>query len=62
MVDYGYKQKKGLDYVKTFVVIIKPINYKCLFIVRVKCGYQIWQINVVTTILYALVNKIFYVE
>lgn len=36
--------------------------YKCLFGVNIKCGYKIWQIDIITAFLYKFINKIIYIK
>ncbi len=40
-VAHGFKQEEGIDFVETFVAIVKSILYKCLFRVSVNRGYKI---------------------
>ncbi len=61
-VAHGFKQEKGIDFVETFAAVVKPIAYKCLFGVSLKCGYKIWQMDVVTAFLYRLLDDIIYIE
>ena len=61
-VAHGYKQEKGLDYVKTFAAVVKPMSYKCLFAVGVKRGYRIRHMDVVTAFLYGFLDEVIYVE
>ncbi len=61
-VAHGYKQEEGIHYVKTFAAVVKPMSYKCLFAVGVKCGYRIRHMDVVTAILYDFLNKVIYME
>lgn len=44
------------------MAIIKLINYKYFFIIRVKCNYWIQYIDVITAFLYNFLNEIIYVE
>lgn len=38
---HGFKQVEDINFVETFAAVVKPMPYKCLFGVSVKCGYQI---------------------
>lgn len=38
------------------------MNYKCFFIVEVKRGYRIRQMDVITAFLYNFFNKVIYVK
>lgn len=40
-IAHGFKQEEKIDFVKTFVVVVKPISYKYLFGVSIKRGYKI---------------------
>lgn len=40
-VAHGLKQKEGINFVETFAAIVKPMSYKCLFSVSIRCGYKI---------------------
>ena len=61
-VAHGYKQGERLDYVETYAVVVKPMNYKCLFAVGVKRGYRIQYMDVVTAFLYDFLDKVIYIE
>ncbi len=61
-VAHNYKQEERLDYVEMFVAVIKPMSYKCLFVVGVKRGYRICHIDVVTTFLYGFFDKVIYMK
>ncbi len=57
-VGHGYKQEEELDNVKTFAEVIKHMSYKWVFAVRVKRGYQIYHIILVTIFLYSFLDKV----
>ena len=61
-VAHGFKQEEGVDFVETFAAVVKPMSYKCLFGVSVKCGYKIRQMDVVTAFLYGFLDEIIYIE
>ncbi len=61
-VAHGFKQEEGIDFVKTFAAVVKPISYKCLFGVSFKRGYKIRQIDVVTAFLYGFLDEVIFVE
>lgn len=61
-VAHRFGQEEKTDYIKTFVAVMKPMSYKCLFGVRVKRGYIIWQTDVVTLFLYRYLDEIIYIE
>lgn len=61
-VAYGYKQEEGLDVIKTFGTVVKPMSHKCFFVVGVKCGYQIRQMDVVLVFLYDFLDEVIYME
>lgn len=44
------------------MAIVKPRSYKCVFVVRIKCCYQIQHINIVITFLYSFLDRVIYVE
>ena len=58
----GYKQRRSLDYLETFAVVVKPIINKCLFAVEVKRGYQIRYMDVVTAFLYGFLDRVIYIK
>lgn len=47
---------------ETFTAVVKPISYKYLFEVSVKCGYKIRQMNIVTIFLYGFFDEIIYIK
>ena len=51
-----------MDYIKIFAAVVKPMSYKSLFVVRVKCSYRIYYINVVISFLYNFLNEVIYVK
>lgn len=61
-VVHKYKQEVVIDYIKTFVAIVKHMSYKCIFTVRVNYAYQICQIEVVKAFLYDFLEKVIYIE
>ncbi len=61
-IAHGFKQVERVNFVKTFAAVVKPMAYKCLFGVSVKCGYKIWQMDVVTAFLYRFLDEIIYIE
>lgn len=61
-VAHGFKQDEEIDFVETFVAVVKSILYKCLFGVSIKCRYKIWQMDVITAFLYRFLDKIIYIE
>lgn len=61
-IAYSYNQEKRLNYVETFTAIIKSMSYKCFYLVRVKHGYQICHIDVITAWLYNFLNEIIHVK
>ncbi len=61
-VAHGYQQEEGLDYVKTFAAIVKPMSYKCLFAVGVKLGYRILHLDVVTVFSYGFLGEVIFMN
>lgn len=61
-VIHGYKQQKGLDYLETFVAIIKPMLYKCVFVFSVKRGYKTCHMDIVIAFFYGFLDEEIYVE
>ncbi len=61
-IAHGFKQEEGDDFVKTFTAVVKPMSYKCLFGVSVKCSYKIWKMGVVTAFLYGFLDEIIYIK
>ncbi len=61
-VAHGSKQEKGVDLVKIFAAVVKPMSYKCLFGFSVKWGYKIRQMDVVTAFLYGFLDEIIYIK
>ena len=37
----GFKQQEGLNYYKTFVLVVKPMSYKLLFIIAAANDFKI---------------------
>ena len=61
-IAHGYLPEGGLDYVETFVAVVKLMSYKCLFAMGVKRGYRIRHMNVVTAFLYCFLDEVIYME
>ena len=57
-----FKQWEGLNYYKTFTLVIKLISYKLLFIIVVANDLKIEQIDVKMAFLYGDINTKIYVE
>ena len=45
-----------------FTVIIKPMSYKCLFIIKIKHNYQIRYMDMIMAFLYGFFDKVIYVK
>jgi hypothetical protein len=58
----GFKQQKGLDYNKTFALVVKLISYKLLFALTAAYNLKIEQIDVKTAFLYSEINVDIYME
>lgn len=61
-VAHGFRENKSIDLVDTFATVVKFMSYKYLFGVTLKCGYKIWQMDIVTTFLYRFLDEIIHVE
>lgn len=61
-VIYGFKQKYGVDYNKTYTSIVKLMSYQTLFIITNIQGWQIHQIDIKTVFLYGDINKKIFVK
>lgn len=51
-----------MDYIEIFVIIVKQMNYKYVFVIKVKYDYPIYYMNIVMAFLYSFFNKIIDVE
>ena len=58
----GFKQWEGLNYYKTFTLVIKPISYKLLFIITAANNLKIEQIDIKTAFLYSNINTKIYIK
>ena len=58
----GFKQWKGLNYYKTFALVIKPISYKLLFVIAAANNFEIEQMDVKTAFLYGDIDTEIYME
>ncbi len=47
---------------ETFAAVVKPMSHKCLFTVRVKRGYWIRHMDVVTAFLYRFLDEVIYIK
>lgn len=57
-----HKQEEGLDYIKTFAALVKPMSYKAMMGVGVKRGFTIRHMDVVAAFLYGFLDELIYVE
>ena len=57
-----FEQLKSFNYYKTFVSMIKFMNYKIIFVIIVVNDWNIEQMNVKTVFLYEIVNEEIYVK
>lgn len=53
---------KTIDFIKSFIFIIKLILYKYLFKIYLKQKYKIQQIDLVIVFLFEFLNDIIYIE
>ena len=58
----GFKQREGLNYYKTFALVIKLISYKLIFAIAVVNNLKIKQIDVKMAFLYSNINTKIYME
>ena len=58
----GFKQQKGLNYYKTFTLVVKLISYKLLFIIIAVNDFEIKQIDIKTAFLYGNINTKIYIK
>jgi hypothetical protein len=58
----GFKQQKGLDYNKTFALVVKLISYKLLFALTAAYNLKIEQMDVKTAFLYGEIDVDIYME
>ncbi len=61
-VTHVFKQKWGIGCMKIFKSVVKLMSYRYVFGVSVKCGYKIWQMDVITTLWYRFLNEFVSVE
>jgi hypothetical protein len=58
----GFKQQEGLNYYKTFILVVKPISYKLLFTITAVNDLKIKQMDIKTAFLYSDINTKIYIE
>ena len=58
---HKYKQKNELNYLHTFVIVIKSMLYKFFMTISIKQNLKIKYMNVVVVFLYEFLNEIIYV-
>ena len=58
----NFKQIKDFDYYETFLIVIKLINYKVIFVIAAVNNWNIEQINVKTAFFYKNINEEIYVK
>ena len=58
----GFKQWEGLNYYKTFTLVIKPISYKLLFIIMAVNNFKIKWIDIKIAFFYSNINTKIYIE
>ena len=57
-----FQQKEGIDYIKTFVFIVKPISYKIIFAIIATKNWKVYQMDIKTAFLYKLIEREIYVQ
>ncbi len=57
-----YNHDKGLNYLKTFLGVVKSISYKCFSKEEFRYRYQIYPIDVIITFFYKCLDEIIYIE
>ena len=58
---HEYKQENELNYLNTFVTVIKSMSYKSLMTISIKRNLKIKHMNVMIVFLYEFLNEIIYV-
>ncbi|SLM34525.1 Reverse transcriptase, RNA-dependent DNA polymerase [Lasallia pustulata] len=60
-IAHGYKQKEGLNFTNTFASVAKPMSWKVMIGVSAKCGYKIWQMDIVIAYLFGFLDETVYI-
>jgi hypothetical protein len=58
----GFKQREGLNYYKTFALVVKLISYKLLFAITAANDLKIEQMDIKTAFLYSNIDTEIYIE
>ena len=57
---YEYKQRNELNYLNTFVIVIKSVSYKFFMTINIQRNFKIKHMNVVIVFFYEFLNEIIY--
>jgi hypothetical protein len=58
----GFKQQEGLNYYKTFTLVVKPMSYKLLFAITAANDLKIEQMDIKTAFFYGDIDTKIYIE
>ena len=58
----GFQQREGINFYKTFAIVVKPMSYKALFAIAAAYDLEIEQMDVKIAFLYGDVDTNIYIR
>ena len=62
LVARGFQQREGIDYIETYVAVVKPASYRVFFALAARYGYKIHQMDVKTAFLNGRLQQVVYMK